>query len=289
MALTTSSSSDQMIEDFILSQNLSENTVKSYRSLLNNFFRYLNDRELTRKDVAIFVKKEKQKGLADGTIKAKLTVIRCYAKWLWEEDLLLSKEYKKILGLKIKLDYGEDGRRALTEEEIELGYNKLVNPILRMLFWTGLNYGLRRSEYINLKMDDIDLLNRIVTIRHSKGNKTRRIKILKTHVPVWRDWFVTRDSYQLDHDFVFFTDRGRAGTRSIERYFNKISEILLGNKEITSHTLRYTFAVRCWRSEMDLLVLSKILGHSNLRTTQTYLRVIEHEILEKYEEQASRI
>jgi site-specific recombinase XerD len=70
-----------------------------------------------------------------------------------------------------------------------------------------------------------------------------------------------------------------------------MSEILfgVGKREITSHTLRYTFTLRCCCSAMDLLILSKVLGQTNLRTTQSYLRVVEHEILEKYKEQASRI
>ena len=156
-----------------------------------------------------------------------------------------------------------------------------------MMFWTGLHYGLRRQEYINLKLNEVDLKNRVLTIRLSKGQKTRKITILKNHVPVWQKWFQTREAYSLIHDYVFFTERGKAGTRTLERYFTKIADII--EVKLTSHTLRYTFAVKCWRAGMDLLVLSKILGHSSLTTTQTYLRVTEEEILQKYEHQASNI
>ena len=281
----------RFIEDFTNSQNLAEGSIRTYSFALTNFLRFLQKNSLTRKQVAIYIKKIQDEGLSEKTIARRLTTIRCFARYLWEEDLLSEKEYKKINGYKVRLDPGEDDRRALTSEEEERGYQVIVNPLLRMLYWTGLNYGLRRSEYINLKLHDMNLNNRTLTIRHSKGNKTRRIKILKTHVPIWQQWFKTREAYQLNHDYVFFTDRGKAGTRTLERYFNKISEILLGegNKEFTSHALRYTFAVKCWRSGMDLLILSKILGHASLRTTQTYLRVTENEILKKYEEQASRI
>ncbi len=279
------------IEDFTNSQNLAEGSIKTYSYALNNFLKFLGKESFTRRQVAMYIKKTKNKGLSEKTISRRLTTIKCFSRYLWEEDLLSEKEYKKIRGFKVKLDPGEDDRRALTPEEEECGYQTIANPILRMLFWTGLHYGLRRSEFINLKLQDVDLKNRILTIRHSKGNKTRRIKILKTHIPTWQQWFTTREAYQLNHDFVFFTDRGKAGTRTLERYFNKISERILGkgNKEVTSHTLRYTFAVKCWRSGMDLLILSKILGHASLQTTQLYLRVTEQEILAKYEEQASRV
>ncbi|MHA2248035.1 MAG: tyrosine-type recombinase/integrase [Candidatus Hodarchaeales archaeon] len=278
-----------LIGNFTNSQSLAERSVQQYSHNLKLFIRYLGNKKLTRTNVANYIKKLQQDGLNGKTIVNRLVTIKRFAKWLWEEDKITQKEYKKIYGYKVKLDLGESNRRVLTPEEEEKGYKRLANPLLKMMFWTGLRYGLRRSEYINLKIDDVDLDKRIVIIRKSKGNKTRRIGILKTHVPIWQQWFKTREAYQVDHDHIFFTDRGKAGTRSFDRYFNKLSEQVLGNKEITSHTLRYTYAVKCWRSGMDLVVLSKMLGHANLTTTQIYLRIDEEEILEKYKEQASRV
>ncbi len=72
------------------------------------------------------------------------------------------------------------------------------------------------------------------------------------------------------------------------RLFKKIGE-KIGVPELTSHTLRYAHAVKCWRGGIDLLVLSKILGHADLKVTMDYLRVTEQELLEKYEEQASKV
>ncbi|MFX0172654.1 MAG: tyrosine-type recombinase/integrase [Candidatus Hodarchaeota archaeon] len=278
-------------------QSLAKGSANTYAHNLNQFLEFLDQNKITRTQVERYIQKLQQEEKKDRYIALQLTIIRRYAKYIWEEDQLSEKEYKKIYGYKVKLDPGEDNRRALTSDEEERGYQLIVNPILRMLYWTGLHYGLRRSEYINLQLKDVDLKKRLLTIKKSKGNKTRRIKILKTHVSTWDQWFKTRAAYQLNHDHVFFTDRGKAGTRTLERYFNKISELIhnkpfKGQSEterITSHTLRYTFAVKCWRGGMDLLVLSKILGHTSLTTTQKYLRVTEEEILEKYEEQASRV
>ncbi|MFX0064493.1 MAG: tyrosine-type recombinase/integrase [Candidatus Hermodarchaeota archaeon] len=279
------------IENFINSNNFSRHTIRMYRSELVAFLEFLDKKPLTRTNVANYLKRLRGKDRKNRTIKHHLTSIRCFSKWLWEEDILSEKEYKKIRGYNIRLDPGDDNRRALTIEEEKHGYQVLRNPLLRMLFWTGLHYGLRISEYINLTLQDLDLDQRVLTIRHSKGNKTRRIKILKTHIPIWEEWLKTREAYQVDHDYIFFTDTGKAATRTLSYYFNKISQMIINpkNGKITSHSLRYTFAVKCWRGGMDLFVLSKILGHASLQTTQTYLRVTEEEVLEKYEEQASKI
>ncbi|MHA2174190.1 MAG: tyrosine-type recombinase/integrase [Candidatus Hodarchaeales archaeon] len=286
-----------LIDNFTQTQNLSEGSISTYTYNLQLFFGYLGNRPFNRTNVSRYVKQIKNQGLKEKTITNRVNTIKSFSKWLWEEDRLPEKEFKKIRGIKVKTDPGQDNRRALTPEEEDLGFEIIANPLLRMMFWTGLHYGLRLSEYINLKLNDVDLKKRILTIKQSKGNKTRRIKILKTQTDTWRQWFKTREAYSLAHEYVFFTDRGKAGTRTLERYFNKISEMIIGKpfkdqteiERITSHTLRYTFAVKCWRSGLDILVLSKILGHTNLTTTQTYLRVIEEEILDKYEQQASRI
>lgn len=172
---------------------------------------------------------------------------------------------------------------------------------LVMLWWTGLHYGLRRKEYHKLKISEVDLENRVLFIRGSKGNKSRKIKTLKKDVVKWRWWFKERDIYPRtdEHDYVFISTRGEASKSTIGRYFREISEIIhekpysdqdRKTERITSHTLRYSFVVNCWRGGMDIFIISKICGHESTETTvQKYLRVPEQEILEKFEKQADTI
>lgn len=277
----------EQIEPFTTSNGLAASSSREYTYILKNFLAFLGKKKITRQNVVGYKNKCIKEQRSARTISLRLIVIKGFAKYLWEEDLITEKEYKKISSIKFKLPVGEDNRQALTPEQETIGYKKIGNPLLRMMFWTGLHYGLRRQEYINLKLNEVDLKNQILTIRLSKGQKTRKIPILKSHIPIWKKWFQTREAYSLDHSFIFFTERGKAGKRTLEKYFTKIADII--DVKLTSHTLRYTFAVKCWRARMDLLVLSKILGHASLTTTQTYLRVTEEEIIKKYIEQASNV
>lgn len=236
-----------------------------------------------------YISKQTGKRLSNRTIINRLLTIKTFTNWLWEEDYITDKEYKKIKRYKnkeIEPTEGEDNRRALTETEILKGYQKVNDPLIRMLFWVGLNYGIRREEYTKLTFKDIDLKNRLLSV-HGKGNKIRRIKILEHHVKRWEDWLNKRNLYNINHDYVFFTSRGKASTKAIDRYFKKINHLVVdkNKSDLTSHSFRYTFAVNLWRKNVDLLVIQRLLGHVKLETTKRYLRVEDWEIQARYEEQ----
>jgi integrase/recombinase XerD len=65
--------------------------------------------------------------------------------------------------------------------------------------------------------------------------------------------------------------------------FNEISKIT--GIHVYPYKLRYTYAVKLWRHGVDILVISKMLGHTSIDTTMRYLRVKEEEIREKYLEE----
>lgn len=278
---------------------LAATSLNNYLQTLANFEAFLKKRKktldrITRNDIAVFFNQEKKKGNKARTQERKLVTLRQFAKFLWEEDKLDDKEYKKIQGFSVRLEKDNDQRRALLSEEEQDCIKKLTNPIHYYLFWVGLNYGLRASELTKLQVKNVDLQISLLTIRLSKGNKTRQIPILDDHKEKWEKWLRIRSGYQLDHDFVFFSSRGKSSKRAIERYFNQMSEIVFGDSEearnakwFTAHTLRYTFATKHWRSGMDLYVLSKILGHASVQTTERYLKVHENEIYEKYRQFAT--
>lgn len=280
-----------MIDEYFSTVNLASRSQTEYNYVLLAFFKALGEEPITRQAITTYLNQEKAHiGLR--TYNLRLIVIKNYCKYLYQEDKLEEKEYKKIMGLKrMKDNNSTDERRALTPQEQEKAL-QLPDPLHRMLCWTGLNYGLRLSEYQKLELSDVDLTNRILTIRQSKGDKTRKIKILREHVATWQTWIKYRQTYPNTntHNFVFCSPKGKFHKRALERTFQVICQkILLSQHEgdsLSSHSFRYTFAVSKWKKGMDILILSKILGHASIQTTQIYLKVTEEEILSKYELQA---
>ncbi|MFX0067015.1 MAG: tyrosine-type recombinase/integrase, partial [Candidatus Hermodarchaeota archaeon] len=146
-----------------------------------------------------------------------------------------------------------------------------------------------------LKVSDINLTERFINV-HGKGNKFRKIKIIRPHIKVWRDYLKYRSGLlkggKQDHEFLFFTSRGKASKRALQRMFNQMSELIYGKdteKYFTPHILRFTFATRLHRGKVRIYDISKALGHKSIRTTQIYLRTEEKEDLDNFESQAERI
>ena len=274
---------------------LSPRSLEQYLRSLDLFQQFIQKdlADITKLDVLKWLGSGQKRGLKSKTVQNWFRAVQSFIKWLWTEDRMDDRTYKTINGIRLRLEKDNEERIALSEEEQKECLRLIAEPQSRMLFFVGVNYGLRLQEYAKLKLSDVDLDNLVLTIRLSKGQKTRRIGILKNQVPEWEKWFVQRRHYEVEHDLVFFTKSGKSMTdRTTQRRFQRMQETV--NKrgcpvKFSSHTLRYSFATALWRGGMDVLIISKILGHASITTTMAYLKVRESEILERYRQSASKI
>jgi site-specific recombinase XerD len=299
-----------LIEEFIQAKKSERrpSTLNRYRYVLYEFDRWLKARgkalsSILVEDLGSFIAEKQEKGLSSNTVVVKLWAIKGFAKWLWYRDKLTEKNHKAFDEYYPDLPKNEDTRSALKPQEEKLILKKLGNQMFRMMFWVGNNYGLRCSEFSTLIVQNIDLENQKLQV-HGKGNKYRRVGIPKGHIQTWQDWLTTREAYHLPHDHVFFSSNGKPTHRTIQRYFNKMSEQVyplpegLSKDEVmqfkkdnwfTPHILRFTFATKLYLGGMPLLDISKALGHNSIRTTQIYLRIDEQKAHESYLNNAEKI
>lgn len=148
--------------------------------------------------------------------------------------------------------------------------------ILRILY----RCGLRVSELRDLRIEDIDLEEEMLTVREGKGDKDRI-------VPVDADTLDLIDYYIDDTDkgVLILSSRGNPlSTRQMERLVKKYAEEADIEKNVYPHMLRHSFAVHCLKSGMNLRSVQKMLGHSSLTTTQIYLDLTGEDIKKDYEE-----
>ena len=131
-----------------------------------------------------------------------------------------------------------------------------------------LDTGIRADEALSLNRGAIDLENLLVTIT-GKGRKQRKVPItLELRKVVFR--WLSKHS----HSLVFPTrDGAKQIQRNALRDFKMLGKRLgLTGVRVSFHTLRHTFAVSYLRRGGNLFYLSRILGHSDISTTQVYLR-----------------
>jgi len=152
----------------------------------------------------------------------------------------------------------------------------------------GIFWGLRISDILNLKYSQIQNKDEVVVIE-KKTKKTREIKInsqLKKHISACVEKL---NPNNLD-DFIFRSQKGTIYT--IQRINVILKEIKveynLKVKNFSSHSLRKTFGREVFNqseknSELALIKLSQIFGHSNPSVTKVYLGITKQEIMDTYD------
>jgi integrase/recombinase XerD len=142
-----------------------------------------------------------------------------------------------------------------------------------------LSAGLRLAEMSNLKWKDINLMTGQLKIVEGKGAKDRVLWIDDNTVKSLQDWkerqftewgktnyiFTTRTLNQLD---------GKAVRKMIKTYTDKAGI----DKDITTHSLRHTFASDLLRDTKNIRIVQKALGHSDISTTQIYTHIVDDEL-----------
>lgn len=123
--------------------------------------------------------------------------------------------------------------------------------------------GLRVSESLSIRWDDYDRERRQLTV-HGKGEKVRIVPV--------SDRLAAVLASRSDLPSVFDPDR-IAGGLTDSQARKAISQLAyeVGLEDVSSHDLRATFATELFRATKDVLLVSKLLGHSSIATTQAYL------------------
>jgi len=170
--------------------------------------------------------------------------------------------------------------RKLTKQEamriLEVVDNyPYVHKFLRFrnyaMFATFIFTGVRKSELLNLKNTDVDVENLSLFIRQGKGNKDRIIPInyrlaeaLQKYIEVRKKAYKTCPEFFASYTYdMGFTEHG------MKRLVEKIVKVT--GVKFNLHKLRHTFATLMLEGGCDIFSLSKIMGHSDIKTTTIYL------------------
>jgi integrase/recombinase XerC len=133
--------------------------------------------------------------------------------------------------------------------------------------------GLRLSELVNIKIQDVNINDSTATI-FGKGNKSRIVPIGEYAIKALKNWLAIRNNMEgltIENNFIFLSEKAKPlGARSIQ-YRLKYWAIKQGIPEnIHPHLLRHSFASHILQSSQDLRAVQELLGHANISTTQIY-------------------
>ena len=137
----------------------------------------------------------------------------------------------------------------------------------RLAFILAFGAGMRLSETLHVKAEDIDEERKSILIREGKGSKDRVVPLPKGWRSEMKAWLPIKKS-----------------ARSLERNFKIAARRAKLNQDYTFHSLRHGFATRCIEAGVPINQVQLLLGHSNVSTTSIYIQANPTDALKKYEE-----
>jgi site-specific recombinase XerD len=232
-----------------LSQDFSNDTIKTYRSVLINFFNYLERIETKIENITPETVKDYAKDYKDTTQNKVISVVKTYYKWHTRKDLNLDGITPKSFRPDRQLDINEV--KALLKA-CEDDRDRLM---MKTLFTTG----IRVKELASIKKSDIKIEEGAYWLHFTaKGNKKRRIKLQSG---------IAREllNYSSYKPTIF-----GIGQRQIERIISGLAQQTL-SRTITPHCFRHGFATELMKQGVSFQKIQKELGHESISTTLKYL------------------
>lgn len=160
-------------------------------------------------------------------------------------------------------------RHYLSEDEVNRFVNAIQHDLIRLVAQTLYYTGMRISECLNLQVEDVNLEENLIHIRHGKGNKDRFVPINSKLKELLVDY---NENWRTVSDHFFATrSSGSLSKTRVAKVFRDTTEALGWKKKVTAHILRHSFASKLVQNDVHLVKISKLLGHSSLKTTSIYV------------------
>lgn len=239
-------------------------TIRNYLYFNSKFLEYSN------KDTNALTQNDVKKFLASMSDKASSSIILALASLKFSTSKILGKDLTQNIERPKK---EKKLPEILTKEEIkrliESANTKKSKLIIQFLYSTG----LRVSELVNLKVQNINLIEKTGKVTKGKGSKDRMFILSEKIVQEIQ-------SYLNEHpqNLYLFSETKPLTTRNIQKIIKNAAKAAQINKKVTPHTLRHSYATHLLESGTDIRIIQTLLGHENLNTTQIYTHVSTEEL-----------
>ena len=277
----------ELLKDFLsylsVEKGLSKNTVESYLLDLRKFQDFLSSKNkefvsFSRVDIIDFIESLRGEGYSISSICRFISSIRGLCKYLIVENVIKDDPSENLQTPK----RWERLPKSLSISEVRsfLEVNSSPKPsgptTIRDYVMFELLYasGLRVTELVSLKLEDINLEAGFLRVL-GKGSKERVVPVNIRAMERIKKYIIQQRPEILKKkrsSYLFVTRRGGPMTR--QRFWQIIKA--LGRRlgiEVSPHTMRHSFATHLLEGGADLRSLQKMLGHSDISTTQIYTKV----------------
>lgn len=278
-------------------RNYSENTITSYQQELAKYNEYLDRKKIDyqkikKEEIRSYLKYLDDLKFKNSSISTNVSAIRAFYNYLVKKKEIDQNIWRQIKNPKVKRKIPNflttlELEAIFESRELKTPYEIRNRLIIELLFATG----LRVSELINIKIDDITMSEKTIKTL-GKGSKERIVyfgdyaeEVLKLYLQESRTVLLNGDK----SDYLLI------GKNTLKLTRNRISEIIneevkkIGLKHhISPHTLRHTFATQLLNNGADIRSVQELLGHENLSTTQIYTHITNEQLRKSYRDNMPR-
>ncbi len=249
--------------------NLSEGNIHRSLSRINSCSKKIN-------------KHPKEIAVADVyRLKEKLILGNYSASYI-NNVLKTFRHWFRYRGTKVKFKYlpaAEPIPNFLTLEQSRALLKSALNPMDRAILSVLLYAGLRASELCKLKVKDIDLEQRLITVRKPKNRRDDIAVISDKSAAILSQWLRIHNG-QTEH--LFYTANGDLSYDALHYRFEKYSK-RLGFK-VHPHMLRHTLGTQLIANGLDVTFVQKQLRHKNIKSTMIYVHLNKDMLRKAYDE-----
>ena len=243
-------------------RNFSKQTIKGYLSSVDKFIHYSEGNGLNETVLKSYVQSN-LKIKNPSSVRKDLFAIKFF--------------FENVLKNKLSIPNPKKNHslpEILSIEEIRLMLDKTDNIKHKLILKLLYGCGLRVSEIVNLQKKDINFEEALIHVKLAKGKKDRFVKIPSSLTEDLENYCKLDNS-----EILFASNRGGKLTKNtIQKIVQNAGKKAEIKKRVYPHLLRHSFATHLLEQGTDLRIIQKLLGHSDIKTTQIYTQISQASI-----------
>lgn len=257
----------EYFKQWLRSKRYSDSTIKTYSEALKSFLLFYNEKEskeITEQDVVHYnnqfiLKNQLSSSYQNQIVNAIKLFFGIVNNSKMKIELIHRPKREKLLP------------NVLSKEEVKMILEAHGNIKHRVMLSLIYSCGMRRSELLNLKPNDIDSKRNLVIIRIAKGKKDRIVPLSDKILVLLRDYYKTCKPKKWL--FEGQIEGEQYDERSLSNVLKQAVEKTNIKKPVTLHWLRHSYATHLLEAGTDLRYIQELLGHKSSKTTEVYTHV----------------
>lgn len=258
----------------------SEKTIMQYVREIRKFVDFINLplTEVGSYEIRYYLACAKERGVSNRTTENMRSYIATFFTWLTADGVIDKNPCATIKPIK----YTEEIRKPFSEVELDTLRSNCKSTKERAILEFLLASGVRVAELASMEISDVDFQNLSVHVKNGKGAKERITYITPLAATHLQKYLNERKQYS---PALFCSKVGVLTDKGIQYIMRELGK-RSGIKDVHPHRFRRTFATNLVNRGMDIQEVSKLLGHTNIQTTLTYVYSDPNKINDSYRKYA---